>query len=306
MNANDPLVSIVIPTHNRRVLLEQAVLSVLAQTYTRWELIIVDDGSTDDTPVYLDAITDPRIRTLHQRHSGRISTTRNAGVRVARGELVAFLDSDDLWPPRKLALQATKIVEAPDCGWCYGKSQLIDESGKALPRDPIPAGDLASGWVLLNVLLLNRVALATPGMMVKRAVFEQIGGYDESLELAEDFDLGVRLAQSSQVCAVGDVVALVRVHAGRTTKQRSDMHYWKAVTYNKARGALSDPIARRICTRMQASHLASSAAQAWRDGHYRSAVGTFLHSASRGIGHKSWWFRCFCGTMNRLFPRAYR
>src|SRR4051812_24472999 len=113
------LVSIIIPTYNRAAYLGAAIASVRAQTFADWELIVVDDGSTDETAAMLDELSDPRIRVLRIGHSGSESITRNAGLRLAEGEWVAFLDSDDLWVPEKLERQLAQMVAQPACQWSY-------------------------------------------------------------------------------------------------------------------------------------------------------------------------------------------
>jgi glycosyltransferase involved in cell wall biosynthesis len=100
-----PTISVVIPTYDRRALLMEAVESVRAQTFAGWELLVADDGSTDGSADAVEALHDPRIRVLRLPHAGQAAAARNAGVRAARGEWVAFLDSDDVWAPHKLAVQ---------------------------------------------------------------------------------------------------------------------------------------------------------------------------------------------------------
>ena len=109
-----PLVSIILPTYNREVLLRRALESVLAQTYDLWELLVVDDGSTDGTRAYLQTLTDTRVRAILREHCGNAGAVRNAGCRTARGSYLAFLDSDDQWLPEKLALQIADLHAHPE------------------------------------------------------------------------------------------------------------------------------------------------------------------------------------------------
>src|SRR5687767_7703512 len=111
-----PLVSILIPTYNRLDYLREAVGSVLRQTYENWELIIVDDGSTDDTRAWVLSLAEPRIRLITIPHSGNLGLVRNRGIAEARGELIAFLDSDDAFEPHKLAAQTAALATHPECG----------------------------------------------------------------------------------------------------------------------------------------------------------------------------------------------
>lgn len=123
-----PLVSVVLPTHNRVTLLRDAIASVVAQTYRHWELIVVDDGSTDDTPEVLSAITDHRVRPVRIVHSGNASVARNVGIAAARGSHVAFQDDDDVWLPDKLERQCAALGARPDAAWCYSDAEFVDES----------------------------------------------------------------------------------------------------------------------------------------------------------------------------------
>jgi glycosyltransferase involved in cell wall biosynthesis len=129
------MVSVILPTYNRLPLLRKAIASVVAQTFGDWELIVADDGSTDDTRDFLEAIGDPRIRPLWLEHYGDLTSARSAGLKQARGEWVAFLDSDDLWLPEKLALQLGRITAQKACRWsCTGYS-LIDAEGDRFPSE---------------------------------------------------------------------------------------------------------------------------------------------------------------------------
>ncbi|MGH7451509.1 MAG: glycosyltransferase family 2 protein, partial [bacterium] len=119
MSEPGPLVSVIIPTFNRLKYLKEAVASVFAQTYAHWELIVVDDGSTDDTLHYVSTLDDPRVRLVSETHSGNPARMRNVGVAHARGEYVAFLDSDDLWESDKLAVQLEYLHTCRGYRWCY-------------------------------------------------------------------------------------------------------------------------------------------------------------------------------------------
>src|SRR5436190_21008011 len=122
-----PTVSVVLPTYNRTTLLREAAESVVRQTWETWELVVVDDGST--TPVEDWLPRDPRVHVLHLPHSGNIARVRNAGLGVATGVYVAFLDSDDLWDRRKLELQVARLETSLHAAWCHAAYDVIDERG---------------------------------------------------------------------------------------------------------------------------------------------------------------------------------
>ena len=126
------------PTWNRLPFVEEAAKTVIAQTYPHWEMIVVDDGSTDGTAERLDGLSDSRIRVLSSLHVGHIGRLRNRGIAAGSGEIVAFIDSDDLWVPRKLEVQL-KALRNASAGWSYTSFEMMDVDGRArpLPADKI-------------------------------------------------------------------------------------------------------------------------------------------------------------------------
>lgn len=208
-----PLVSVVIPTYNRAAFLTEAVDSVLAQTCTDLELIIVDDGSTDRTAMMVAEIADPRVNLISLPHSGSPARARNAGVERAGGRYVAFLDSDDVWDSSKLADQLAALSSRPDCRWCNSGVRIVDEAGAPHPRwrtHPAPP----EGWII-EPLLRRQVGMSTSTMLVDRALLLEVGGFDEAFLSGEDYDLCVRLALRSPVARVLEPRVRGRVHAGQ-------------------------------------------------------------------------------------------
>ncbi len=191
----DPLVSVVIPTWNRASEIRGAIDSVLAQTHSRIELIVVDDGSTDDTPSVLASYGD-RIVAIRRENAG-VSAARNTGVRAAKGELLAFLDSDDTWTPDKIEKQVQLLALAgPGVVCCYSNSLLARGSGLthncfdfSLFDPPLERG------ILLNPaeIFLSRFLLFTQSLLVPADVLRRVGPFDESLVVLEDRDLALRL-----------------------------------------------------------------------------------------------------------------
>ena len=211
-----PAVSIVIPTYNRAALLREAVGAVLGQTFTDWELIVADDGSTDDTSGYLGELSDPRIRSMVLPHSGSEVVPRNAALQVARGEWVAFLDSDDVWLPSQLERQLEAMIEHAACDWSYTGYALVDVRGELLPAPRSPVSWMMSGWIL-EPLLRFEIGVGIQTLLVRRSLLVELGGFDEDFPLRADYDLTLRLAARSEAFARPDVLILVREHEGRTT-----------------------------------------------------------------------------------------
>jgi len=188
------IVSVVIPTYNRRALLEQAVESVLAQDTDgipgeAVELVVVDDGSTDGTREMLQRYG-TAVRCVTQNRSG-VSAARNRGLKETSGRFVAFLDSDDLWMKDKLSIQLSFMKTFPDAVMCYTeeiwqRNGRVVNSGKRHRKE--------SGWVFQHVLPLCLLSLSSA--LFRRDVFDRIGNFDEDLPACEDYDFGIRLAHS--------------------------------------------------------------------------------------------------------------
>lgn len=204
------LVSVIIPTYNRADLVQQAVESILAQTWDQYEIIVVDDGSTDDTE---HALTrwHGRIRYERQENQGE-SAARNRGVQLARGAYVAFLDSDDLWLPGKLARQVEVLERNPAAGVVFCRASLIDGDGRRLPDNSIFDLD---GLTQVSFEQLCRKSLFAPSTVVmRRAVFDAVGGFDEAIRYGEDWDLWLRSALVTSIVGLTDPLASIRLHQG--------------------------------------------------------------------------------------------
>ena len=184
------MISVVIPTYNRLPLLKQAVESVVAQIGTNWELIIVDDGSTDDTSGYLTHLCDERIRSISVPHGGNVARVRNIGAQLASGQYLAFLDSDDLWLSGKLEIQMDEMLRA-GVRWSYTRYEHIDGLGRIIPFRSGVWTPL-SGKIALQVIT-GEASTTVCSVLVEKELFNGVGGFDEDPGLREDHDLMVRL-----------------------------------------------------------------------------------------------------------------
>jgi len=212
-----PEVSVIIPTYNRSDMLAQAMRSVLAQTYRDFELVIVDDGSTDNTREVVEGFGDPRIRYVWQENQER-SAARNRGVAEASAELVAFLDSDDLWFPEKLEVQLPLFRERRDVGLVYSYCVRIDERGDfPYPQDFL-RDDTGVAIQNMHADLLAGNAVLTPSVIVKKEVFQAGGGFDRSLSTSEDWELWIRLSELCDFGFTSRPLAAFRVHPGNSVK----------------------------------------------------------------------------------------
>ena len=182
-----PRVSAIIPTYNRKAFVQEAIASVLAQTYTDYELIVVDDGSDDGTGEALKQYG-ARVRYVYQQHQG-VSTGRNHGLELASGEFIAFLDSDDLWLPKKLALQVAFMDQNPDAQICYTDEIWIRRGKRVNPQKKHAK---YSGWIYPQCLPL--CIISPSSALMRRGLFTEIGVFDPDLPVCEDYDLWLRVA----------------------------------------------------------------------------------------------------------------
>ncbi len=206
-------VSVVIPTYNRRRELGECVASVQAQTVNDMEIIVVDDGSTDDTQDMVAAIDDDRIRYIQQPNGGP-SKARNTGVRAAHGEFVAFQDSDDLWTADKLERQLALFADDPQLGWAYCDMSYFgspgaDERPRSFEKYPPLRGSI------LKEMFVAGCPMHTPTTIVRRDCLLQTRLFDEQLRAHEDHDVWFQLAKRFTVDYVDAVLVQCRRESGR-------------------------------------------------------------------------------------------
>ncbi|HEX6122765.1 MAG TPA: glycosyltransferase family A protein, partial [Ktedonobacterales bacterium] len=211
-------VSIIIPTYNRAELLGEAVQSALAQTYAAREILVVDDGSTDQTPAAA-ASFGAEIRYLQQANAG-VETARNAGVAAATGEYLYFLDSDDVLRPRAVERLVAVLEAHPSAGMVYGTAEEFDLSGHLMrlitPPYSRPPGVWPGAEELAHLLL--RSYIQTGALLARRSVFEAVGGFRPVFGgMAEDWDLYARMAGAADVGYIPDLLAIVRHQPGGLT-----------------------------------------------------------------------------------------
>jgi glycosyltransferase involved in cell wall biosynthesis len=197
--ASPSLVSVVVIAYNCAQHVGHAIQSVLEQTWTNLELIVVDDGSTDSTGEVIQRISDPRITYVRQTNKGP-NAARNEGIRHARGEFIAFLDCDDWWLPVKLEKQLARVTAEPEIGLVYSLAIRVDASGREGDR----FDSIVEGRVLDRLLLGNCIAGSASSAMVTRRAIDAVGTFDESLHYAEDWEYWIRIASRFSVACVPD------------------------------------------------------------------------------------------------------
>ncbi|MCZ7569710.1 MAG: glycosyltransferase [Ardenticatenaceae bacterium] len=206
-----PRVSVIIATYNRETLLPDAIESVFSQTHRDLELIVADDGSTDDTRGLL-ATYGSRLRALFLPHAGSPTPVLNAGIRAARGEFIAFLDSDDVWLPDKLARQLALFDRQPRLGFVYGNLVFLDPDG-TISGPVVPSHQLRSGTILRD--LVRDMFVHPSTLVVRRALLDQVGLLEAAAGPVEHYSLLLRLARASEAGCIPEPVALIRRHAGQ-------------------------------------------------------------------------------------------
>ena len=203
--AENPTVSVIIPTYNRAHLVGRAIRSVLNQTYQDFELIVVDDGSTDNTEEVVKGFNDDRIRYIcHDENKGG-SAARNTGIKIALGEYIAFLDSDDEWLPEKLRRQIGTLQKLSKewAGVCTG-FWLIDGGSVIKYTPPLPRN-------LFTELLSRCFLYSGSTLLIRKVLLDEIGGFDEALPRHQDWDLLLRISKTHKLAVIRE--PLVRIYA---------------------------------------------------------------------------------------------
>lgn len=198
-------VSIILPTYNRAHRVGKAIESVLAQTYTDFELLVIDDGSTDETEQVVTGYMDKRVHYYRMGENGGQSKARNCGMQLAQYDYLAFEDSDDLWRPEKLKVQMEAMKSAgQDVGMVYHKFRydLGEGRGMVLPDENIPV-EKKSGGIYKQLLWDNLVGM--PTMLLKKECVNVVGGLDETLKCLEDYDFALRIAQKYKAIFINEI-----------------------------------------------------------------------------------------------------
>lgn len=212
-----PAVSVIMPVWNRERFIADAIRSILAQTFVDFELIVVDDGSTDGTRAVVASFDDSRLRCLPGEHRG-ISAAMNAGLAAAKGRYIARLDSDDWWLPDMLATQVAVLEDRPEVGVVYARGECTDSDWKPLSMTwgyPLRYPGETFRSMVYNDCTCNITVVC------RRACYERVGAYDESLQTSEDLDMWLRVARYFEFAFTDRVLARIRLHGGSITGEIS-------------------------------------------------------------------------------------
>ena len=213
--AKNPTVSVIIPTYNRAHLIGRAIRSVLNQTYQDFELIVVDDGSTDNTEEVVKGFNDGRIRYIRHDENRGGAAARNTGIKASQGEYIAFLDSDDEWLPHKIEKQLTVFSKGSlRLGVVYTGVRTVDLRSGRLIHIKLPQ---ARGDIFRKLLSENVVVGSTSTALIRRSCLGKSGLFDENLPSRQDLDLWIRLARYYTFDYVREVLAVIYIHKNRIT-----------------------------------------------------------------------------------------
>jgi glycosyltransferase involved in cell wall biosynthesis len=283
-----PDVSIILPTFNRLTYLREAIDSVLAQTYTDWELIIADDGSADETRTFLRSIRDGRIKTLWLQHCGNPAAVRNRALTEARGIYLAFLDSDDIWTPRKLEIQLNLMRSRGDRRWSYTRDRPIDERGNLLSGANIQPWLPYEGFIVEPLLKIDAI-ISTPTVVAERSLVNEVGGFDEGQRFGEDYDLWLRLAMRSEVSASCEPLACTRAHLDNYSQDRVAAYQGWVRLYEKMAEIVAESRLRSLCWR-RCGESALVLARLYHDqGNHLAAARTLLAGWTYSWPYSGWW-----------------
>jgi len=289
-------VSVVIPTYNYGRFIGEAIESVLKQTLAASEVIVIDDGSTDDTETVVREFEDRGVRYIRQENAG-VCAARNTGVAESGGDLIGFLDADDTWEPTKIEKQSAKFAVDAQVGLVHcGMREFDSETGSAIAEHLVGGEE----GVADNLLLWEGPVIVGPGgtIMVSREAFDTVGGFDTRMKVGEDWDFCYRVARKYKVRFVPEALVNYRVHGAAAHHNVDNMERGMRLFYEKAFDT-TDPGVLKLKDRALGNYhkiLAGSYFQSRR-------VGKFASHAVRSIWRRPGNLKYFAG---KMFNREIR
>lgn len=227
-----PYVSIIIPTYNRAYCILDSIKSVLNQTYPYFELLIIDDGSNDNTEEVVCAIDDARVQYFKMQQNSGASAARNYGVSLAKYDYISFQDSDDEWTPDKIEKEMEMMFSGPDVGLVYCQMKCInmlsdlksEDDNYLIPDEGVPYS-YRSGHIFDQLLKANFIGL--PTILVKKECIENLGGFDESFHALEDWELILRIAKNNVIGYVDEPLHIYKMGNDESVSKNSTV-FWEA------------------------------------------------------------------------------
>ena len=277
------LVTVVIPNYNYAHYLRACVDSVLAQTHPDIEIIVVDDGSKDTSKEVLDSYGD-KITAVFQQNQG-VSAARNNGAQKGTGEFIAFLDADDVWLPEKVEKQITRFVADPALGLVHVGVDEMDADGNSL----LIRLEGSDGDATADMLSLGRKGVlgGGTGLMLRRRVFDEIGGFDLRLSTSADWDLSFQAASRYPVGFVHKILLRYRIHNSNMHANIRVMEHDMTIAFEKAIGDPSDPESRSLYGNL----FKTLAGSYFRAGNYPAFVRTAWRSIRYEPANLAYFFK---------------
>jgi len=221
-----PKVSVIIPAYNALAYLPETVESVFKQTFSDWELLIIDDGSSDGTGAWATQITDSRVTVIFQKNQGS-SVARNTGITAAKGDYIGLLDADDLWEPTKLEKQVRFLEENPSIGLVDTSTILINQQGKSTGRIIVSS---AEGDVWKQLVQFKPVCCCDSTPLIRRSCFDNVGLFNPDLPFLEDLDMWIRLATRYEFAAIKEPLVRYRQHPqSKSTNCKGTLEAFRAI-----------------------------------------------------------------------------
>ncbi|MEM6752982.1 MAG: glycosyltransferase [Cyanobacteria bacterium P01_C01_bin.38] len=224
-----PQISVVVPAYNSQNTISETITSVLQQTFSDFELIVINDGSTDGTLEILSGVKDARLK-VYSYPNGGLPTARNRGILRARGEFISFIDADDLWTPDKLELQLQALQKNPQAGVAYSWTICMGNNGKSFHPG---VSESFQGNVYHNLLIGNFIASGS-NVLIRKQAIESVGYFDESLKSCEDWDYWLRLAPKWDFVVVAKPQIIYRLSSGAMSSKLDVMEKYQTLVLNKA------------------------------------------------------------------------
>ena len=215
---NQPLVSVILTVYNGSKFLRQALESIFSQSYSHFELIVVDDASTDNTPDILANYTDPRVHILRNDKNCGPYQSANNGIRLAKGQFVARHDADDVSLPDRFRLQVERMLSEPSLGLLGTSYHLIDSAGKIIDTSIMPTRNDE-----LQVRILEGNIFCQGTVMIRKEIAERIGFYRDDYPVSQDYDLWLRLAEKSRIANLATPLYLFRFHPESISRTKREL-----------------------------------------------------------------------------------
>jgi glycosyltransferase involved in cell wall biosynthesis len=301
MDTEHPTVSVIIPAHNAAAFIAATLESVLQQTYQDFEVVVVDDGSTDQTAAIVQGVGH-KVRYLHQANAGP-SAARNTALRAARGQIIAFLDADDAWMPELMEQQVGVLAARPDIDGVFAWAQFMDQHGRPLP-DTLRA---RVEGITAPRILTGGTPVQFSTMAVRKRLFDRIGLFDPVLRQSEDWDVMLRMVLAgARFACIPRTLIWRRVHPDSLTADPDDALRWARLARQKAFTTLPLPADCQALAPIATFRIVQRAALGyWRRGARGTAVERFLEAFDawpEALRRP----QTYVGIISRLVPSGYR